>query len=153
MLKLGLESGDQAVLDALKKGIDLATVSTALKTLKKASIATYAYLLFGTPAETLASARKTMDFTLAHAFAIDFINLAVFNLPAYSAEAKKLDTVEFYQGDLSLYREFVHPKSWNRDRVKRFLAKEFKKQAAIRSILNNTPPFFTSNHAPFFMMA
>ncbi len=150
MLKLGVESGDQTVLDALSKGVDLATVSAALKNLKQVGIATYVYLLFGTPAETLEKARHTLAFTLDHAGAIDFLNLAVFNLPAYSDEAAALQTVPFYEGDLSLYREFVHPAGWDRDQVRRFLSKEFKKPASIRTILNNDPPFFTSNHAAFF---
>ncbi|HSM74079.1 MAG TPA: radical SAM protein [Desulfobacterales bacterium] len=147
MLKLGVESGDQAVLDALEKGTDLSTVSRALKALKAAGIATYVYLLFGTPAETLPSARRTLAFTLNHAAVIDFLNLAVFNLPAYSPEARSLATLPFYEGDLSLYRQFVHPAGWQRDRVRRFLVAEFKKPAPIRAILRNDPPFFTSNHA------
>ena len=149
MLKLGVESGDQDVLDALSKGVDLATVSAALQTLRAAGIATYVYLLFGTPAETLERARRTLDFTLAHAEAIGFLNLAVFNLPAYGKEAQALETLPFYDGDLSLYREFAHPKGWNRDAVRRFLSREFKKPAPIRRILNSDPPYFTSNHAAF----
>jgi radical SAM superfamily enzyme YgiQ (UPF0313 family) len=149
LLKLGVESGDQEVLDALGKGVALATVSAALKNLKAAGIATYVYLLFGTPAETPTAAQRTLDFTLAHAAAIDFLNLAIFNLPAYSVEARALETLPFYDGDLSLYREFVHPAGWNRDAVRRFLAREFRKPAPIRRILNSDPPYFTSNHAPF----
>jgi len=152
MLKLGIESGDPDVLDALEKGIDLKTVSAALQTLKSAGIGTYVYLLFGTPAESYESARKTLDFTLAHAQWIDFLNLAIFNLPANSPEAEALETVPFYEGDLSLYREFRHPRGWHRDRVRRFLAQEFKRPQPIRSILNNDPPFFTSNHAPFLLL-
>jgi len=152
MLKLGVESGDQAVLDSLNKGIDLKVVSKVLNTLKETGIAAYVYLLFGTPAENAASAEKTLEFTMAHSHAIDFLNLAVFNLPAYSEDAKALDTVEFYRGDLSLYKEFVHPKGWNRDKVRQFLAKKFKKPPAIKAILNHDPPFFTSNHAPFLVM-
>ncbi|MBC2717695.1 MAG: radical SAM protein [Desulfobacteraceae bacterium] len=153
MLKLGVESGDQAVLDALEKGINLNTVSKALQNLKKAGIAAYVYLLFGTPAESRMSAEKTLEFTLAHAHAIDFLNLAVFNLPATSEDAKSLDTVEFYRGDLSLYKEFVHPHGWNRDKVRQFLTKEFKKPPSIKAIINNDPPYFTSNHSPFIIMA
>ena len=152
MLKLGVESGDQAVLDALAKGVDLATVSAALTTLKRAGIATYVYLLFGTPAETADRARRTLAFTLEHADAIDFLNLAIFNLPATSEEAAALRTEPFYEGDLSLYREFDHPEGWHRDAVRRFLSREFKKPAPIRAILNNDPPYFTSNHAAFFRM-
>jgi radical SAM superfamily enzyme YgiQ (UPF0313 family) len=148
MLKLGIESGDQSVLDSLEKGIDLRVAADTLENLKKAGIASYVYLLFGTPSEDLASARKTLDFTMAHAHLIDFLNLAVFNLPAHSGEAEALHTLDFYQGDLSLYREFKHPDGWNRDKVRQFLEKEFKQQQPIREIITNDPPFFTSNHAP-----
>jgi hypothetical protein len=152
MLKLGIESGDQAVLDSLDKGIEVKVASRALHTLKKAGIATYVYLLFGTPVENETSAGKTLEFTLAHAGAIDFLNLAVFNLPAHSEEAKTLDKDEFYQGDLSLYLEFKHPGGWNRDKVRQFLEKEFKHQKPIREIIHKDPPFFTSNHAPLLVM-
>jgi hypothetical protein len=150
MLKLGLESGDQDVLDSLRKGIDLAVASASLKALKRAGIATYVYLLFGTPAENLEAAERTLEFTVKHSENIDFLNIAVFNMPAHGANACTLETKDFYEGDLSLYREFVHPLGWDRATVRQFLDKRFKRQPAVASILRRDPPFFTSNHAPFF---
>jgi uncharacterized Fe-S cluster-containing MiaB family protein len=152
MLKLGIESGDQNVLDQLNKGIDLATVSAALKTLKQASIATYCYFLFGTPPENEESALKTLDFVVAHRDCIGFLNLAVFNLPAGSVEAQNLVTQDFYAGDLSLYKDFIHPLGWQRATVRKFLEKTFKKHPAVAEILKRTPDYFTSNHAPFFVL-
>jgi radical SAM superfamily enzyme YgiQ (UPF0313 family) len=149
MLKLGLESGDPAVLKALNKGIDLPTAAAALKNLKSAGIAAYLYLLFGTPAETMEAARRTLAFTADHAEEIGFLNLAIFNLPAWGADGERLDAGE-YEGDLSLYRPFSHPQGWNRGEVRRFLEREFKRDPAIAPILRRDPPFFTSNHAPFF---
>ena len=151
MLKLGIESGDQEVLDQLNKGIDLPTASAVLKTLKKTGIATYCYFLFGTPPETQESATKTMDFVCQHHDCIDFLNLAIFNLPAQSVEAQSLATHDFYEGDLSLYKNFQHPFGWQRPVVRNFLEKTFKKHPAIATILRRTPEFFTSNHAPFFV--
>lgn len=153
MLKLGLESADQKVLDALKKGVDVNAAVSVLKNLKTVGIATYIYLLFGTPAETLRAARRTMEFTVTHAEEIGFLNLAIFNLPAYTSEAAQFATGLFYEGDLSLYRHFVHPEGWNRGEVRTFLEKEFKRSPAIAAILRRDPPFFTSNHAPFLVMA
>lgn len=150
MLKLGLESGDQGVLDALHKGIDLETASRALRNLKKAGIATYVYLLFGTPAETRAEAQHTLDFVAPHAEEIGFMNIAIFNLPLNSPETAGLETAGFYEGDLSLYTDFQHPQGWDRRLVREFLNTEFRRHPAIRPILNNHPPLFTSNHAPFF---
>ena len=149
MLKVGLESGDQTVLDAEQKGIDLELAARALQNLKKAGIAAYVYLLFGTPSETLTEARATLDFTVRHSDAIDFLNLAIFNLPICAPRAHQLETKMLYEGDLSLYTGFRHPKGWDRGLVRQFLAKEFKRHPAVRKILLQDPPLFTSNHAPF----
>ncbi|MCC6347094.1 MAG: radical SAM protein [Nitrospirales bacterium] len=150
MLKLGVESGDQEVLDALQKGIELDTVSRTLKALREAGIAAYVYLLFGTPAETLSSARKTLAFTARHAEEIRFLNCALFNMPVSGHEAREMATGAFYEGDLALYTGFSHPKRWDRGQVRRFLEAEFKRDKAVAAILKNDPPFFTSNHAAFF---
>jgi hypothetical protein len=153
MLKLGIESGDQSVLDAMDKGINVATVSQVLKNLYKAGIATYVYLLFGTPSESLQEARRTMDFVVRHHEAISFLNVAIFNMPVCSPEASSLSTNSFYEGDLSLYTDFKHPLGWNRGQVRKFLDQEFKRHPAIRPIILRDPPVFTSNHAPFFCNA
>jgi len=150
MLKLGLESGHQGVLDALSKGIDLAEASAALRALHRAGIAVYGYFLFGTPPETEADANETMDFIVRHSEYISFLNLAIFNLPAGSEEARSLSTQEFYEGDLSLYRSFLHPAGWQRGNVRNFIEKTLKKHPAVTPIIRRTPEFFTSNHAPFF---
>jgi hypothetical protein len=151
MLKLGLESGDQGVLDTMQKGIDLETASQVLKNLQAAGIAAYVYLLFGTPAETLKAARKTLSFVAAHGDAITFLNLAVFNMPVCGREAREYENGQFYEGDLSLYTAFRHPRNWDRKAVRRFLDVEFKKHPAVSLILKRDPPIFTSNHAAFFV--
>lgn len=151
MLKLGIESGDQSVLDAMDKGIDLQMVARTLAALEQAGIATYVYLLFGTPSEGLPQARKTLDFVVAHQSAITFLNLAVFNMPVASPEAHDLQAKDFYEGDLGLYSDFVHPQGWGRKEIRTFLDKEFKRHPAIIPILQRDPPIFTSNHAPYFV--
>jgi hypothetical protein len=79
------------------------------------------------------------------------LNLAIFNMPIYGPEAQQMEAETFYEGDLSLYTDFNHPKGWNRKWVRQFLDKEFKRHPAIASILRRDPPVFTSNHAPFFV--
>ena len=150
MLKLGVESGDQGVLDRMEKGIDVETASQALKALKQAGIGAYVYLLFGTPWETLSSARRTLEFTVRHREEIGFLNLAVFNMPL-CGQRRQFKTSHFYPADLSLYTDFVHPGGWDRRTVRSFLENEFKRQKEISSILKKDPPLFTSNHAPFFV--
>ena len=150
MLKLGLESGDQSVLDAMHKGQDLALIEKVLQNLAEAGISTYIYLLFGTPSESLAEARRTMDFVIRHHSAITFLNLAVFNMPIGSPEAPFVPCSDFYGGDLSLYTDFEHPTGWSRKEIRRFLDQEFRRHPDIARILQRDPPIFTSNHAAFF---
>ncbi len=150
MLKLGIESGDQGVLDRMNKGTDLDIVSKVLATLEKAGIATYVYLLFGTPAESLVEARKTLCFIADNHTAVTFLNLAIFNLPISSRETSTVEIIDSHEGDLTLYSNFVHPRGWNRREVRRFLDREFRRHPRIAPILANDPPLFTSNHACFF---
>ncbi len=150
MLKLGVESADQEVLNAMSKGNDVSTTSRALKALSNAGIATYVYLLFGTPYESESKARRTLDFVAEHSACISFLNAAIFNLPLLSPDSQGLQRADFYEGDLSLYTDFVHPKGWGRSQIRRFFDNQFKKHPLIRPILQRQPPLFTSNHAPFF---
>ncbi|MBD3384676.1 radical SAM protein [candidate division KSB1 bacterium] len=152
MLQLGLESGDQKVLDQMQKGIELKNASRILHNLRRAGIAIYCYLLFGTPYESYESAQKTMAFVADHADCIDFVNPAIFNLPIFSKMAQTLTTEPFYSGDLSLYVNFEHPFEWHRGKVRQFLSKEFRKHPGIAPIMQRVPPVFTSGHAPFFVM-
>lgn len=152
MLKLGLESGSQKVLDAMQKGNSLNFSSAALRSLKEAGVGTYVYILFGTPTETEIEANETLEFVARHGHYIDFLNIAVFNLPVNSPDAYILQTTGFYEGDLSLYTDFIHPLGWERKHVKQFLDKKFRRHPIIQSILRRQPPGFGSNHAPLFVM-
>ena len=104
-------------------------------------------LLFGTPGETIVEARRTLEFVATHHLAINFLNLAVFNMPLYGDEASEYGNEPFYEGDLALYTAFRHPGGWDRKQVRRFLESEFKRHPAIAAIVRNDPPQFSSNHA------
>jgi hypothetical protein len=150
MLKLGLESASQAVLDAMGKGTRLDQATTILNNLKEAGIASYVYLLFGTPTEDHQRAEETRLFVERHQESITFLNLAIFNLPVGSTPAADLSLSDFYPGDLSIYRDFRHPLGWERGTVRRYLDTVFKRSPPIGAILRRDPPLFTSNHAAFF---
>ena len=67
-------------------------------------------------------------------------------------EAQEMETRTFYEGDLSLYTSFDHPKGWSRQLIRQYLDKELRRHPAIAPILRRDPPVFTSNHAPLFVM-
>jgi len=153
MLKLGIESGSQEVLDRLCKGIDLGTASRVLKRLHGGGIVPYVYFLFGTPAETEETARQTLDFIIRHGETMGFMNLALFNLPAFGPESAALKTSDFYEGDLALYQAFEHPRGWHRSLVRNFLDRTVKRHPVVAAVLRREPPSFGSSHAPLFAMA
>ena len=59
---MGVESGSQAVLDAMDKGLDLASIRTARERLKEADIRACYFLQFGYPGETWTELQETITF-------------------------------------------------------------------------------------------
>lgn len=147
LLQLGLESGSQAVLDRLAKGTRVEVAAEVLRRLREAGIATYVYVLLGTPGETPEEALQTKTFLETHAACIDYLNLAIMNMPRHSALASRADT-----GDISPLDLYVpiDENATERRAARRFLQQELLASPAIRAIVNRTPPLFTSNHAFFF---
>lgn len=156
LLQLGLESGSQRVLEQMAKGTNLREAAQILANLRAAGIASYVYVMTGIPGETRKDAELTRTFLLEHADAIGFLNLALMNLPRDAtlladAENFAINASELLASDapLGLYRAFSSNTDWGRDEARHFLA-ALKREPAIRTILQRTPPWLTSNHAFFF---
>lgn len=157
MLQVGLESGSQQVLDRLGKGVRLESASRILKNLAAAGIASYVYILLGTPGETEADAEMTLAFLEAHASEIGFLNISIMNLPRASGLLEKPEQYGIAASEpiaadnpLGLYQKFQPKNDWDRAAARRFLERRLLGSAVIRAIVNRNPPLFTSNHAIFF---
>ena len=61
---VGVESGDQAILDSVKKRTFLTEIEDFFKSAKEAHLDTLASISFGFPGETRETIRKTMDWTI-----------------------------------------------------------------------------------------
>ncbi len=157
MLQLGLESGSQAVLDRLGKGTRVEEAGAILENLKRAGIAAYVYVMLGTPGETEADAVLTLRFLEKHAAEVDYLNLAIMNLPRASGllddpdrSGIRASSLRAGSGALGLYRTFEPATGWGREAARRFLERRLLGSPAIRDIVRRTPPYFTSNHAFLF---
>lgn len=157
MLQLGLESGSQQVLDRLGKGTCLEAAAKILKNLRRAGIASYVYVMLGTPGETEADAEQTLHFLEQHAADIGFLNIAIMNLPRESGllreerqGAIKASALWDEAEPLGLYRSFEPAAGWGRAEARRFLKQRLLASPPIKEIVKRTPPIFTSNHAVFF---
>ncbi|MDW7644388.1 MAG: radical SAM protein [Desulfuromonadales bacterium] len=157
LLQLGLESGSQAVLDRLGKGTRLTDVSAILRNLQRAGIATYVYIMLGTPGETEADAEATRRFLEEHAEAVTFLNVAIMNLPRQSEMLTRPDDFGIEgarlpadRESLGLYETFQASSGWGRREARRFLQQRLLASPAVRAMVNRVPPLFTSSHAFLF---
>lgn len=158
MLQLGLESGSQEVLDRLGKGIRVESATKILHNLERAGIASYVYIMLGTPGETRFDAERTRDYLKAQATRIGYLNLSIMNLPRRS---DVLDNPAAYDiiatservpnSSLGLYQKFQPKGEWNRAAARRFLSNELLRCPEVREMVKRIPPLFTSNHAAFFV--
>ncbi|HUT04940.1 MAG TPA: radical SAM protein [bacterium] len=64
IISLGIESGDQAMLDRMQKGITLAQSSRAVGLCRQFGIDAYMFFILGLPWETPESVQRTLDFAL-----------------------------------------------------------------------------------------
>ena len=150
MLKLGLESGSMRVLRILRKGTRVDVAKRVLFGLHEAGIATYVYVLLGTPGETIEDARKTVEFLLENHESVDFIHPSILNLPRRERDLEGLNLREFPgrgEEDLSLYVDFHGTDGMDRKGARHFLKKEFERNDLLRALIKRDPPSFGSNHA------
>ena len=64
LISYGLESGNQRILDSVRKGISLDQSRNAVKWTKHAGITAFGYFIFGLPGEDQATVQETIDFAL-----------------------------------------------------------------------------------------
>lgn len=64
IVSLGLESGNQDLLDRMKKGITLYQARKAINICKEVGLKSMAYFMFGLPGETAETIENTIDFAL-----------------------------------------------------------------------------------------
>jgi anaerobic magnesium-protoporphyrin IX monomethyl ester cyclase len=63
-IPFGIESGDQKILDSIKKGITIDQIRIAVSMAKSAGMETTGYFMFGLPGETIETIQRTIDFAL-----------------------------------------------------------------------------------------
>ncbi len=159
MLKLGLETGSQRLLDGMDKRQELDVVSRILRALRDARVMVHAFLMFGTPREEFEDAEMTRQFIAAHHDCVQFVNCSIMNLahgspmaldpPSHGILSVQPFAIEGRALDLALYSNFEGV-GWGRVEARRYLHKVFLKDPAVRPIHLRTPALFDSNHSAFF---
>lgn len=78
MLRFGLESGSQRVLDLMNKGTDVSIAASILQKFHAAGILTHIYLMFGYLGETNADRAETLRFLERNRSYIDSYSVSIF---------------------------------------------------------------------------
>lgn len=78
MLRFGLESASQKVLDLMNKGIDISAAEDILNMTARYGIKNHVYLMFGYPGETKEDRKKTLDFSERNKKIISSYSVSVF---------------------------------------------------------------------------
>ncbi|MBU1202120.1 MAG: radical SAM protein [Nanoarchaeota archaeon] len=80
MAMWGVESGNQRILDLMKKGTNVLDVKTVLKNTHDNGIKTIVYIMFGFPTETKEEFLDTINFLKENSKYIDLVSTTVFGL-------------------------------------------------------------------------
>ena len=75
MVAYGIESGNQMILNNLRKKITIEQIKSAIEATRKAGIQSVGYFMLGSPGETPETIRQTIDF--ARSLDIDFAQFSV----------------------------------------------------------------------------
>jgi len=75
MICYGIESGNQKILNVLKKGINLKEIKKAIELTRKAEIETLGYFMLGIPGETEKEIEQTID--LAKKLKLDYAQFSI----------------------------------------------------------------------------
>lgn len=92
MLRFGLESGSQRVLNLMNKGINLEVASRTLQKLHQVGILSHVYLMFGYWGETAENRKETLQFLEENRAYIDSYSISIFQpIPQTQAYQELLD--------------------------------------------------------------
>jgi radical SAM superfamily enzyme YgiQ (UPF0313 family) len=113
MLRFGMESGSQRVLDRMHKGTRVETMQRILQDSAAAGIWNHAFFFFGFPGETEADAQETIAFFHANQAAIHSISSDTFLLEPHARAAKNPEQYDISRivppepgHDLAFYYEY-----------------------------------------------
>jgi radical SAM superfamily enzyme YgiQ (UPF0313 family) len=76
----GIESGNQRILDAIKKGTNVSDVKDILRQSHEAGIKNVAYIMFGFPSESKDEFMETINFLKENKEQIDLVSTTIFGL-------------------------------------------------------------------------
>ncbi len=123
IMQLGIESGDQQILNMIGKKIEKAKVRQACRTIKQEGIRLNGFFILGLPHDTPETIRRTIDF--ANELPLDFAQFAMYvPLPGSAGWELALDgqVLKLYANDWDDFSRYTYPivesEALSRERLK-----------------------------------
>jgi radical SAM superfamily enzyme YgiQ (UPF0313 family) len=110
LISFGVESGNQTILDSLKKGIKLEDAKMAFQLTKKAGIQTVGYFMLGSPGDTPDTIKETIEF--AKSVDADF---AQFSITTPFPGTELYEAYKSGSGTIDDWDKFIYAKVKNID--------------------------------------
>ena len=145
LLGLGIESGNQEILDAAKKKQTIEGIKKAVAMCKRVKLQTMGHFIFGLPGETRQTAQKTIDFMLG--LGLDYMQ-AYCAVPYPKTEFGKIalekgwvSTFEWakydFGGDSIVDTDLISAKDTTYYRKKAFRSFYFRPVYVVRKVITN----------------
>ncbi len=127
-ISYGIESGNQEVLNSLKKGITLEQIRKAIKSTKEAGIKTKGFFMVGVPTDTKKTIEQTIKFMKE--LPLDFVEITLFT-PYPGSElyetAKKIGWFDDNWEKMSAYECVYTPKNVSIKELKNYQKEALRK--------------------------
>jgi len=125
---LGAESGVQKCLDALKKGITVAQIRSAVRAAKRAGLKVYTPFIFGIPGETFDDGLRTISFACEiDPYYVNFHTITPYPGTALYKNASRYGTLSEKLEDFTFEHASFVPHTMTRDELLRLRSMAFRR--------------------------
>jgi radical SAM superfamily enzyme YgiQ (UPF0313 family) len=142
LISLGIESGNQKILNFVKKGIVLDQAKKTIRMLNKVGIETIAYFIFGLPGETKETIDETINFakecnpTYARFYtAVPFPGTEFYEMKLKEGKIKSFDWSKYDQASCDIYEiEGLSPEDIVKAEKRAFMLFYFRPKYVLKSL-------------------
>lgn len=143
MLRFGLESASQKVLNLMNKGTNIADVEDILRLNARYGIKNHVYIMFGYPGETAADRKMTIDFLARNREVISSYSVSMFQpIPGTVVYEQLLDKIGYVEEPYEHMKQLIYKDEDYYAEIKRDI---FRLNDALRGYAKTNLEYYSAN--------